>query len=423
MSVLDRAIIKAYERRRMSAADASAANVVRGTTDRPAQSAEDSSATKTIDSMEQLLVEIGIASSVSPPIVVSPPAADLPYPFRTEPLPPATTVPAITTPEIAEPSTAEPAEPIVDSPPQNETPPPPAESSPPPPSQVDVVDIPPAHLPIPSVPAAPPVRMAVPDRQVEKYVAPGLTSESRVSAATPVAISTAPTVKPVAQAMVSPSSPATPKQPGRRDWKWPEICEQLDQFTGDGFRQLAKHLQFAAAQGHKVLAFVSSKPGAGRTSVLLTLTRILALEGRTDVLLLDADRRHPDLAKLTGLTPTVGLCEVLHGQSTLQQAVVPRTPGNIAMLPLLTPVSDVEWPTVVTPLRALVKQLRRDHDMILVDAGVFGPETRLADCWLKGAADAVITISRQLNGKNAVHDVLNWKQIGIESLGVIETFA
>lgn len=206
-------------------------------------------------------------------------------------------------------------------------------------------------------------------------------------------------------------------------WQWPEICEQLDQFTGDGFRQLAKHLQFAAAQGHKVLAFVGATPNTGRTSVVLTLTRILALEGRTNALLIDADRRHPELASLTKLPASTGLCEVLHGQAALAEAGVRRSPGQISLLPLRTPVSDAEWSKLVGPLRTLVKRARETYDLILVDAGVFGPETKLADCWLRDAADAVITISRQLTGSKTTHDVLNWKQIGIESLGVIETFS
>lgn len=206
-------------------------------------------------------------------------------------------------------------------------------------------------------------------------------------------------------------------------WDWPEICEQLDQFTGDGFRQLAKHLQFAAGQGHKVLAFVGTTANTGRTSVVLTLTRILALEGRTSALLIDADRRRPQLASLTRLNTTAGLCEVLYGQAPLDQAAVRRTPGLISLLPLRTAVSDAEWGKLVAPLRALVKQARQNYDLVLIDAGVFGPETRLSDCWLRGAADAVITISRQLTGSKTTHDVLNWKQIGIESLGVIETFS
>jgi Mrp family chromosome partitioning ATPase len=219
------------------------------------------------------------------------------------------------------------------------------------------------------------------------------------------------------------TTPATIQRPIAHQWQWPEICEQLDQFTGEGFRQLAKHLQFAAEQGHKTLAFVSSTPGAGRTSVLLTLTRILALEGRTEALLVDADRRHPQLASLIEDTPTVGLRDVLHGQLRMEQAVIPMNPGRVAVLPLNEKIADAEWQQLVAPMRVLLKQARRDYDMILVDAGVLGPETRLADCWLRGAVDAVITISRQLTGKQSEHEVLDWKQIGIESLGVIETFA
>jgi Mrp family chromosome partitioning ATPase len=209
----------------------------------------------------------------------------------------------------------------------------------------------------------------------------------------------------------------------QQTWQWPEICEQLDQFTGEGFQQLAKHLQFAAEQGHKVLAFVSSQRDAGRTSVLLTLTRILALEGKSSVLLIDADHRHPNIATLSGLQQTIGFEDVLQGSSRVPQAITPMTPGRVTVLPLLKPVAEGDWRNRVTAFRVLLHQARRDYDMVLIDAGVFGAETKMTDCWLRGIADAVVTVSRQLTVQSGEHVVLDWKQIGIESLGVIETFA
>ncbi len=254
-----------------------------------------------------------------------------------------------------------------------------------------------------------------PTVELEKPAAPYRTPTVGYTATEPTSV-----LPPV---VTPPPAPPVPERPAVQQWKWPEICEQLDQFTGEGFRQLAKHLQFAADEGHKTLAFVSSSPGTGRTSVLLTLTRILALEGKSDVLLIDADRRHPQLVSIIPDRPAVGLREVLEGQLRMDQAVIPMTPGRVAALPLNETLTDAEWQPLVAPLRALLKQARRNYDMILIDAGVVGPETRLPDCWLRGAADAVITISRQLTGKQTEHQVLDWKQIGIESLGVIETFA
>lgn len=220
----------------------------------------------------------------------------------------------------------------------------------------------------------------------------------------------------------APKIPGTGPPPAQ-PWKWPEICEQLDQFTGEGFQQLAKHLQFAAEQGHKVLAFVSSQRDAGRTSVLLTLTRILALEGKSSVLLIDADHRHPHIAELSGLQPQCGFEDVLKGSHRVQQATVPMSPGRVSLLPLTRELTNGDWLKTVTSFRVLLHQARREYDMILIDAGVFGEETPLTECWLRGISDAVVTVSRQLTVQNAEHVVLDWKKIGIESLGVIETFA
>jgi len=206
-------------------------------------------------------------------------------------------------------------------------------------------------------------------------------------------------------------------------WHWPAICEQLDQFTGEGFRELAKHLQYAAEQGHKVLAFASSQRESGRTSVLLTLSRILALEGKSRVLLIDADPRHPNIAALAKVTPQVGLEQVLQRSARLSDAVIPMTPGQVTLLPLLAPVSEVEWRRNAPQLKNLLPLAKSDYDIILIDAGVFGPETKLPECWLRGVADAVVTVARQIGPHRTDHRTLDWKQIGIDSLGVIETFA
>lgn len=370
MSVLDRAIVKAFERRRVSEPAAPAAVAV------PCAVVEDAPPTSLASA-----TPVEDAARPSAPIESSVGSGN-----------------TLTVPQDAPPPLPQPVAPA------------PQQSS-----QPELTETGAKELPVP-------VEAPQPDpgqRQIEVATAP----PKPPPALPPFVSYTVSTTNPSIDSKAGPFTPPLNGPPVVRDWKWPEICEQLDQFTGDGFRQLAKHLQFAAAQGHKVLAFVSSARAAGRTSVLLTLTRILALEGRTHCLLIDADRQHPDIATLTGLGPTPGLSEVLHGQTVLQQAIVPRAPGNISSLTLKAAVSEAEWHRLTVPMRALVQQARRDYDMVLIDAGVFGPETKLAECWLRGAADAVITISRQLTSQNAAHEILNWKQIGIESLGVIETFS
>ena len=67
---------------------------------------------------------------------------------------------------------------------------------------------------------------------------------------------------------------------------------------------------------------------------------------------------------------------------------------------------------------AALSAQRAEQDALLVSR----PSRRRMKVFLV-EHDAVITISRQLTGQRTEHAVLDWKQIGIESLGVIETFA
>jgi Mrp family chromosome partitioning ATPase len=401
MSVLDRAIVKAFERRSLSAKAEKPAVVA---VPQPARTT--AAVTSPTGSAESTVPVIPLAPRLQP-----------------ENIPNATQV-AESPQAVTEVATVRPVETLVHEDIIPRPPATPGRIAVPPPLPVAQQVAPAAPEPNLTILKSPPASFASEAQQSNlprPVIASPISAEPQTHAplsarSKPVVLNQTTTADPPADSQVSTSLP-------QQTWQWPEICEQLDQFTGEGFQQLAKHLQFAAEQGHKVLAFVSSQRDAGRTSVLLTLTRILALEGKSSVLLIDADQRHPNIATLSGLQPPIGFEDVLQGSSRMHQAITPMTPGRVTLLPLLKPVADGDWRNRVTAFRVLLHQARRDYDMVLIDAGVFGAETKMTDCWLRGIADAVVTVSRQLTVQSGEHVVLDWKQIGIESLGVIETFA
>lgn len=224
-------------------------------------------------------------------------------------------------------------------------------------------------------------------------------------------------------AVAAASSVTTFQRPASGVWNWPEICEQLDQHSGDGFKQLAKQLQLTAQQGKRVLAFVSPSRNSGRTTILMTLARILARDPHTEALLIDLDRRHPEIAALVKYEAKRGVKDILENPGLIGSVIAPMTPGKISLMPLTESISDTEWIKYSGNIAPLITQAKRAYDMVLIDAGVFPVGTRLSDCWLKGCVDAVVTVSRQVTTSGRQNLVLDWKQIGIESLGFIETFS
>ena len=83
----------------------------------------------------------------------------------------------------------------------------------------------------------------------------------------------------------------------------------------------------------KVVLVTSSVPSEGKTTVAISLAR-LAAAGRLKALVIDADSRRPTVAETLGLTnSTNGLVQVLTGDATLDQSIVPDPKSTAMVLP------------------------------------------------------------------------------------------
>ena len=65
----------------------------------------------------------------------------------------------------------------------------------------------------------------------------------------------------------------------------------------------------------------SPTKGDGKTTVAVYLAVALAMDGQ-DVVLIDADLRHPQVGVRLGIEPKIGLSEVLTNQGELEDALV-----------------------------------------------------------------------------------------------------
>ena len=94
-----------------------------------------------------------------------------------------------------------------------------------------------------------------------------------------------------------------------------------------------------------MIAFVSPTRSTGTTTVLLTLARILTREPNAEALLIDLDRQHPSLGTLLESKINYGMQDVLTGEIPMSGAVVPMSPGNLALLPMKDMIAEQEWST------------------------------------------------------------------------------
>ncbi len=118
---------------------------------------------------------------------------------------------------------------------------------------------------------------------------------------------------------------------------------------------------------HPVILITSALPGEGKSVSAASLARAIARSGKR-VILVDADLRRPAQARLFRTEASHGLAEVLTGSRILEEALTSSDTPNLTLLHSGTapcnPTDLVSQPQMA----ALLDQLRRLADVVIVDA-------------------------------------------------------
>ena len=232
------------------------------------------------------------------------------------------------------------------------------------------------------------------------------------------------------------SSAATPLKPATaapaannqsvlaEQWSWPPIVQRLLTCpAAPELRDLAVQLR-ALAAGNDLRCVAFSGPGrnVGRTSLVLTLASVLIADKSTRVAIVDADFNHPDAAQLISLHPAMGLEEAINNPGADDRVVTTLIAGRLAIVPLAKPVAAeaIDHRRIGT-LQTFLRSLRREYDVVLIDAGPWEPAhpPLLLEC---RAVDAVVCVCRAGSSREESADERNFRQPGVEWLGVVETF-
>ena len=136
----------------------------------------------------------------------------------------------------------------------------------------------------------------------------------------------------------------------------------------EGYRNLAASVLQAAGSGKvRTIALTSALPNEGKTTASIGLARIVAMSG-VSVVLVDADMRRPSIANALGLRPRVGLQQVLEGEATLDEALLPDADSPLTILPMLraglsggTALGNGSFDTLIDDLKAR-------FDVVIFDA-------------------------------------------------------
>lgn len=160
----------------------------------------------------------------------------------------------------------------------------------------------------------------------------------------------------------------------------------------EAFRQLRTNLRFLDVDSpRKVMVITSSLPGEGKTTTTVNLA-IATASAESRVLVIDADLRRPKVGELLGMERNAGLTSVLSGRIHLEQGIQHWGGGLFDVLtsgPLPPNPSEL---LASRHMAALLRDLRQEYDVILIDSPPLLPVTDAAA--VAPATDGAILICR-----------------------------
>jgi capsular exopolysaccharide synthesis family protein len=180
-----------------------------------------------------------------------------------------------------------------------------------------------------------------------------------------------------------------------------------DGAAAEQYRALRTRILHADAMSPvNVVLITSPGRGEGKTLTVGNLGLAMAQEWQRRVCIMDADLRHPQMHRIFGLPDGPGLCDVLTGRATLEEALVTLEEHQVTILPAGNVPAHPAELLGTTAMRRMLDALRTQFDRVVVDAA---PATPLADVSiLAPLVDRVLLVVRAgVTTKPSIHDAVS----------------
>jgi polysaccharide biosynthesis transport protein len=212
--------------------------------------------------------------------------------------------------------------------------------------------------------------------------------------------------------------PVMPGSPASRSMRSRSREEQLSVFV-----QSLDHLRVAlfgeaSAGSCHCVTITSAIGGEGKTTLTAQLAARCATAGLS-TLVIDADLRRASLSRMLEVTGAPGLADVLKGEITAEEALVPVQAGGFHLLPAGTRDPDPGRILQVQGLEQVLAQLRETFDIVLIDTP---PVLPVPDALILGRlTDGVVLAARNTASRSQLVDRTNKRlaNAGIPVLGVV----
>jgi Mrp family chromosome partitioning ATPase len=176
----------------------------------------------------------------------------------------------------------------------------------------------------------------------------------------------------------------TPKVDGRFKpsfevdaFRWSAVCDELVERYATCLRPVQQTLVAADDAGRSLIGVGGVAAGAGATTLVASLARLLVEAGKT-VAIVDADFAAAGLAESLGLAVEIGWEDVLAGRVPLAEAVVHSIADRIAIVPLRSGGAAAAAGLDSIHASVTAGVLRYHYDMVLFDLGALAEPARAA---------------------------------------------
>lgn len=165
-----------------------------------------------------------------------------------------------------------------------------------------------------------------------------------------------------------------------------DVLDNPRSSLADAVRSLRTALDLSGGERHRVTMITSSVPREGKTYVSLCLSLLFA-KTYPRVLLIDADVHRPNMFRMLEVDGDRGLVQVLSGEMTAEEAILPNVAGGLDFLPA-GKAPNVAEAINGAGVAELITRLSQHYDHIIIDSP---PVLAVADTRvLASLADRVI---------------------------------
>ncbi len=143
---------------------------------------------------------------------------------------------------------------------------------------------------------------------------------------------------------------------------------QPDSYVAEQYRSLRGRLDSLASQRPlKTIAVTSANAGEGKSSCAVNLAIVTAMSVGRSVLLIDCDLRRPKVHTTLGLSPQLGVAEILRNNATLDESILKLEGVNLDVLLVRSVPSNPSELLASPEMRRLIEETAGRYDRVILD--------------------------------------------------------